>query len=110
MGLAAGRLNRRIAIRRKTMLSDGHGGQNSSWDTVATVWAETKSQNGREAVIAGALQGISAWRIVIRYRAAVTTADQVRIDGRDYNIRTIEDPDGRREMLVIIADTSSVEA
>ena len=109
MPLNAGDLNRRVTIRRATTVSDGHGGQVKTWTDIATVWAEAWSQNGREAVIAGALQGVSAWRFRVRWRGDVQAKDQLRYDGRDLNIRTVEDPDGRRVQLMIFADTASAE-
>jgi len=114
MAVERGRLNRRLAVRRATLGDDGHGGQVKSWSTVATIWAEAISQNGREAVLAGALQGVSAWKITIDWRGDITTDDQLRLDPgtaqqRDLNIRTIEDPFGRRDRLVIMADSASVE-
>ena len=98
----------RVTIRRANTVSDGFGGQVEVWSDLVTVWAEAISQNGREAVIAGALQGVSAWRITIRWRPDVLTSDQLRLRGQDLNIRTAEDPDGRRDRLVIFADTASV--
>jgi SPP1 family predicted phage head-tail adaptor len=109
MPLSAGRLRRRVTIRRKFTAPDGAGGQIETWQDAFTVWAEAISQNGREAVIAGALQGVASWRITMRWRADVGTADQLRLDGKDLNIRACDDPDGRREQLVIFADTASVE-
>lgn len=73
--------------------------------------AEVECLNGREALIAGALQGIASFQVTVRWRADVAVADQVRLaDGRDLNIRSAEDIDGRREWLVIMADTGSVSA
>lgn len=109
MALSAGKLNRRVEIRRAIVTDDGRGGQMSAWSTVDTVWASAISQNGREAVIAGSLQGVSAWRITMRWRDDVQPTDQLRLDERDLNIRTVDDPDGSRERLVIFADTASVE-
>jgi SPP1 family predicted phage head-tail adaptor len=109
--LASGDLNRRVEIRRATMASDGHGGQITTWSTISTVRAAAYSQNGREGVISGALQGVAVYRLEMRWRAdLVRTGDQLRMDGRDYNVRTVADPDGRREKLVILADTAGVES
>ena len=107
--LAAGSLNRRVELRRKEMTSDGSGGRTTTWLTLTTVWAEVLSQNGREAVLAGTLTGVSAFRVRIRWRPDLTQSDQLRLDGRDLNIRSLEDPDGRREQLVIFADTASAQ-
>lgn len=109
MGLSATSLNRRVDIRRAVVSDDGSGGQISTWTTIGTVWAEAISQNGREAVIAGALQGVAAWRITVRWQSDIRVTDQLRLDGRDLNIRTAEDPNGRRERIVIFADTASAE-
>ncbi len=75
--MRAGGLNRRIAIRRGAQVSDGKGGFTTSWSTIAEAWAEAVSQNGREAVIAQALQGVSAYRITIRRRTDVFEGDQI---------------------------------
>lgn len=110
MGLAAGRLDRRVTIRRKSTAPDGHGGRTTVWADLVTVWAEVANQSGREAVLAGTLTGVSAFRVTMRWRGDVTVADQLRLDdGRDLNIRSAEDPDGRRDALVVFADTAAVE-
>ena len=110
MGLAAGRLNRRVTVRRKTLVPDGLGGRTTEWNSVVTLWAEVANQSGREAVLAGTLTGVSTFRVTIRWRGDITVADQLRLeDGRDLNIRSAEDPDGRRDALVIFADTAAVE-
>ncbi len=109
MGLNPGDLNRRVEIWRATKTDDGKGRNATTWSVIATPWAEVIGQNGREAVIAQALQGISVYRIRIRYRADITDADQIRYGAVDLNIKSVSDPDGAREQLVILADTSSVQ-
>lgn len=111
MALQAGRLRDQVTIRRAVKASDGRGGRVAVWGDVDTVPAEVASQNGREAIIAGALQGVSVSKITIRYRPDILPTDQLRIDGdaRDWNIRSADDPDRRREQLVILADTGSPE-
>ena len=108
--LSPGRLRDRIDIRRATLTKKPKGGgYDRSWSTLDTVWAEVIGVNGREAVIAQALQGVSAYRITIRYREDVTDADQIVHRGRELNIRSVSDPDGTREQLLILADTGSVQ-
>lgn len=108
MGLSAGRLRDRVEIRRATKVQNRNGGLETVWSTLATVWAEVIGINGREAVIGQALQGISAFRITIRYREDIGDADQLMHRGRELNVRSISDPDGMREQLLILADTSAV--
>ncbi len=111
MGIAAGRLRHRVTIRRNTTTPKPNApGYTSAWADYATIWAEVIGVNGREAVIAQALQGISSYRITIRYRTDITDADQLRYGAIDLNIRSISDPDGMREQLLILADTGSVQS
>ena len=109
MALAAGRLRHRITIRRQTRTAKPKGGFETVWNDVADIWAEVIGLNGREAVIGQALQGISTFRVTIRWRTDLSDADQLRHGALDLNIRSITDPDGRREQLQIIADTGSVQ-
>jgi head-tail adaptor len=68
--------------------------------------------DGREVVMDQVLQGISVYRVRIRWRSDLTTEDQLRaasdcFRGHDVNIRSIADPDGRRKQLIIMVDTAS---
>lgn len=115
-------LRHRITIRRATEVKNSRGGYATDWSPVATVFAEVTGLDGRESVMDKVLQGISVFRLRIRWRADIKAADQLAsvagncfgVDnsgvGREVNIRSIVDPDGRREQLVIIADTASTRA
>lgn len=109
------RLRDRITIRRRSDVPDGKGGFVPGWTTLAErLPAEVVNQSGREAVIASALQGVSAYRIVVRQRSDLRVSDQVLY--RPYraaaelelNIRSFgEDPFLRRAATVIYADTEA---
>jgi SPP1 family predicted phage head-tail adaptor len=109
--LSAGDLRTRIEIMRQVQVSNGKGGfHGASWSVVAAVRAEVIGQNGREAVIALALQGVSAYRIRLRFRTDLLPSDQIRLGGAggtDLNITSLSDPNGEREQLMIIASTAS---
>lgn len=109
MTLRAGILRHRITIRRATQVQDAKGGYTSSWQTVATPKARLEGLDGRESTLASTLQGISAWRITIRWRSGILQSDQIILpDGTEINVVSAADPDGKRERLVILADTGSV--
>lgn len=109
--LASGRLRERIEIRRLKDTKTRAGGQARTWTTLpgmACVPAEVIGISGREAVIAHSLQGVSTYRITIRYRRGIKAKDQILWDGLELNIiAPPSDPKGRREELQIIADTSA---
>lgn len=108
----ADRLRHRVIVQRGTEVEKPKGGYETTWAPVATLFAEVTGLNGRESVMDKVLQGISVYRIVIRWRGDLEESDQLHsagpcFRGRPVNIRSVVDPDGRREQLVIIADTAS---
>lgn len=110
MALTPGRLNRRIELMRATVEVTRGEPIITGWSAVTKLWAEVIGQNGREAVIARVLEGISVYRITIRWRGDILPSDQIRLNGTlDLNIRSISDPDGTREQLMIIADTDGAQ-
>jgi SPP1 family predicted phage head-tail adaptor len=104
-----GSLRDRITVRRQVNTKNAAtGGLTRSWETLATMWAEVKSINGREAVLGSVLQGISTFQITVRYRTDLKTSDQLLWNGRELNIvAPPEDREGRRRWTVIIASTES---
>lgn len=106
--LAAGRLRQRVDIMRAAKVGNGKGGYVSSWSAIASsVPAEVLGQTGAEVMRDSVLRGVQHYRITIRWRGDIGPKDQLRHGGQDLNIRSAVDPDGRREQLVILADTDS---
>jgi SPP1 family predicted phage head-tail adaptor len=103
----AGNLRDRVEIRRQTNVKNpSTGGLTRSWASVATVWAQVRAINGREAIIGSTLQGISTFEIIIRYRDDLKAADQILWDGRELNIvAPPEDRYGTRKWTQILAST-----
>ena len=104
----AGNLRNLITVYRIPMVDDGRGGTTAAAEPVvfATLRAQVEGQDGREAVITHALEGISTYRITARYRTDLLDTDQIELDtGRMLNITSISDPEGRRRELQIIATT-----
>lgn len=111
--MRAGKLRSRITIRRSAEVKNERGGYDETWADLGTIFAEVTGLDGRESVMDKVLQGISVYRVTIRWRDDLKASDQLRsaggcFGGRDVNIRSAVDPTGRREELVIIADTASV--
>ena len=112
--LRAGDLRTPIEIMRAVRTDTGKGSDRiTGWSILAQPRAEVLGQDGREAVIAQALQGISTYRIRIRFRPGLLQSDQVRLGGpggTDLNILSITDPNGEREQLMLIASTDGAKA
>lgn len=100
-------LRHQIEIRRRTRQKDGRGGYTDDWAQIARPWAEVISRDGKESMAEHVMQGVSSYRIRIRYREGISTNDQVRYGALELNITSAADPDGTREQLVIIATTAA---
>lgn len=105
-------LRHKITIERTVQTKLSNGSYSEVTGEVCSPWAEVKGQGGRESAMDEVLQGISVYRIRIRWRGDIKTSDTIDYSGepRPLNIRSAEDPDGKREQLVIIADTASTRA
>jgi SPP1 family predicted phage head-tail adaptor len=106
--MRAGQLRDRITIRREANTKNARGGLDRVWETVADeLPANVTSLNGRESVIGQVLQGISQFQIVVRYRTDLKVSDQVKWQGRELNIHSAEDRDGKRTWTFIQASTEA---
>lgn len=105
--MAAGPLRDRIAFKKKVETSDGQGGYAAVWTTQFTVWGSFRPQRGREQMEAGRLEssvsGVVSVRSSSQSRSIQPTWIAV-IDGVDYNIRWITNPDRRNKYLEIAVD------
>lgn len=100
----AGSLRERVTIRRRVETKNDGGGLDMSWSTlVADLSAEVINLDGREAMIGNVLQGISSFRITVRFRRDVKASDQIIWRDRELNIRSADDRIGTKQWLTIIA-------
>jgi SPP1 family predicted phage head-tail adaptor len=105
----AGDLRERVKIRRmSTAKNQQTGGLKQGLADVATVAAEVKSMDGREAMLGSVLQGVAHFQIRIRYRTDIKPSDQLRWRNRDLNVHSAEDREGRRRWTWIHASTEGV--
>lgn len=106
--LRSGDLRHQVTLRQPTKSRDGKGGYEIGFADVATVWAEVIALDGRESVMERVLEGVSTYRVRIRYRTDVGAEWQLRYGAIELNITAPPaDPDGRREQLVIIASSQA---
>ena len=109
MGLSAGNLRQRVTIQSPTSASDGAGGSVTTWTNGATVWAEVLPVNGGEAFKAGLASATQFYKVTIRFRTDVTPRNRLMWNGIPLNIRTCADLDGRREALLMSAESGAPE-
>lgn len=75
-------------ITRKTLSSDGRGGQSESWATVATAncrYAPSGAQPN-ETINADTLQNVSLWTVAFASAPDVRDADRIVIGSRTFEV------------------------
>lgn len=90
-GLDAGKLNRRITIRKRAAGVDALNRPNGAYEDFVTLWADPRSQTGMGRIVnegVSATLGAYSWRI--RYRTDITLDMIVTYEGQDFAIVDIK--------------------
>ena len=103
--MKAGELSERVVVERATTASDGMGGQTVTWSTAYTLWAKVRPVKGRETEHQGRLAPVETFLIVVRHGPTITAVDRITWNGKELNIRTVQDRDGDRRWLTIEAES-----
>lgn len=94
-----GTLTDRIQIRRKEMTAESEGGHTTLFVPLAIVWARVRNLTGRRIEQAdGRAVGISH-SVVMRFRADLGPGDRIVYRGRNLDVVTAGDLNGRRAYL-----------
>lgn len=99
-----GAMDRRITIRRKTVVTDDYGAEIETWADAVTIWAGVTALRGTERFAASQTMASVDTRFKIRWRNDITPLDIIAYDGREYDISAVI-PLGRQEALELYANT-----
>lgn len=91
MAVSAGSLNKRITIKKRTIIDDGLA-EKQTYTVDATVFASVNYIRDSERFLAGSVQRNASCRFVIRKRD-VTHDDIISYQSRDYDIDGIKELD-----------------
>lgn len=105
MTLGAGDLNRRIHLQVPTRTSDGQGGYVKGWSPEMPLWAQMIPLRSQEAVAYNLQTSGQLWKVTIRHRTDVTTECRLKYDSQLLNIRSAQDPDGKRKWVVMTCES-----
>ena len=101
----AGRLDRRIVLKRASSTLNGFNEPVYSWATLATVWAQMVPVNDGERMRAGETLADMQARFIIRWSAKAATVDprdRLTFNEREYDINGVK-LIGRNEYIEITA-------
>lgn len=109
----AGMLRERIHCQVKGPATDELGNPvpgGDGWATQFSVRAGFQPRNGGEAVVAGRLQGVQPYIVTMRQSSdtrRITTGWRLvdaHNETRVFNVRTVADPDGKRQWLEMLVE------
>ncbi|MEQ1573632.1 MAG: phage head closure protein [Vicinamibacterales bacterium] len=107
--LAAGTLRHRITIEHPVEVQDEAGEPTKQWQEIpaqARVWAKREDLAGRELFQAQQVNAQVTTQFTIRWRSDIDARMRVVSDGVTYPIEAPQDPEGRRESLVLLCSRS----
>jgi len=94
-----GALRDRVQIRRRDMADDGEGGFAVSYFPLATVWARVRQLAGRPASLADGRVSSITHSVVLRFRTDISPGDRLVFEGRNLEVVSAGDLNGRRAYL-----------
>lgn len=106
----AAKLRNRVVLQSLAETSDTAGGFVSSWQAVATLWAQVTPVAERGIIGGGEQQQAmqqqaNQWfRITLRYRTGVTAAMRIVMGSRVFNIRRVTNKDEQNKVLELMVE------
>lgn len=108
--MTAGMMRQVAAFHRLDGVADGFGNADGGFAATPflTVPGDLRVDRPRERLAAGRMESPQAAVLRLRWSpeaAAITPADKAVIDGVDWQVRGVTDPDGRRRWLDLSLET-----
>lgn len=94
-----GTLTDRVQLKRRESVGDGAGGHERIFAPVSNVWARVRSLTGRQGNTADGRMVTISHSVVLRFRNDVSPGDRIVYRGRNLDVVSTADLNGRRAYL-----------
>ena len=94
-----GTLTDRVQLKRREMTGESEGGHVALFVPVASLWARVRSLNGRQGTSADGRAVEISHAVVFRFRNDIKPGDRVIYRGRNLDVVSAADLNGRRAYL-----------
>jgi SPP1 family predicted phage head-tail adaptor len=94
-----GTLTDRVQLRRKDMAGEAEGGFTTLYVPLASVWARVRALAGHRSAEAGGRTVEISHSVVLRFRGDVGPGDRIVYRGRNLDVVSASDLNGRRAYL-----------
>lgn len=105
--MRAGKLKDKVTFKRYMSVSDGQGGVIEKMAVLFETYCELQMMKGKEQISGGRMNASAAGVLHLRYcneATSLTEKDIALIDEQTYNIRSIIDPDRRKQRLELVVE------
>lgn len=96
---AVGTLTDRVQLKRRESVGDGGGGHERLYVPLTNVWARVRSLSGRQGTNADGRAVAISHSVVLRFRSDVSPGDRIVYRGRNLDVVSTADMNGRRAFL-----------
>lgn len=94
-----GTLTDRVQLKRRESVGDGGGGHERLYVPVTALWARVRSLTGRQGINADGRTVAISHSVVLRFRTDVAPGDRIVYRGRNLDVVSAADLNGRRAYL-----------
>ena len=94
-----GTLTDRVVLKRREMSGEAEGGHNVVFVPMGSVWARVRSLRGRQGVTADGRAVEVSHAVVLRFRRDLKPGDRLVYRGRNLEVVSAADLNGRRAYL-----------
>ena len=98
-----GQLSVELALEAMHPVADGMGGYNQTWSEIATVWGRIEPVSSSQKDFGIRPRPEITHRILVRYRADISSDQRLRKGGRIFVLRSVHDPDESERYLICLA-------
>lgn len=92
-------MHQKITCRSQVMTSTTAGEQLESWQDIATVWAEIRSQSGDLTTSARQSHISTIYKVRLRYQDKLLSTRNILWQGQAYRVSSLLDQDNRKRVL-----------
>lgn len=99
-----GLFRKRIEILAETRIDDGAGGARLEWSLVEAAWAAVERLASTRDFSGDRRTQLRRIAATIRWRPAAMPGRRLRLEGRDYEIMSVESVDARERRVVLVCE------
>jgi SPP1 family predicted phage head-tail adaptor len=99
-----GALNQRGSIAAKTSASDGGGGFDDGWSTIATAWFRIEPTGGSDVFGPDRNEANARYRFTLRRNADIAAGQRVSIGARTFEIHSVLDEGPQAQTMTLICE------